>query len=125
MNKADYYNLLVQTSAEGRFPSIKIDGLNSSCMYRSPEGLRCAVGLIIPDEKYKKEYEQTNVLSLVDRFGLMLDLPEGLTLTDLSAIQKTHDSMALQWDEKSDSYSAKPWDHAHFVRQLNELQCFS
>lgn len=29
----------------------------TDCMYRSPSGLKCAIGCLIPDEKYSEELE--------------------------------------------------------------------
>ena len=35
----------------------------SSCFYRSPTGLKCAVGCLIPDDKYSQEIEHDAVTS--------------------------------------------------------------
>lgn len=33
------------------------------CAYRSPDGLKCAVGVLIPDEDYDERLERTSALS--------------------------------------------------------------
>lgn len=33
---------------------------NYSCLYRGPDGTRCAVGFLMPDELYKPEYDVNN-----------------------------------------------------------------
>lgn len=45
------------------------------CMYRSPEGLKCAVGALVPDDQYKPNFEGSSASSLPidDLEGLFLD----------------------------------------------------
>ena len=43
---------------------------SGGCVYRSPEGLKCAIGCLIPDELYRSSMEGTTVS------GLLADYPE-------------------------------------------------
>ncbi len=58
------------------------------CAYRTPEGLRCAVGCLIEDEDYDPTMEGKTVDSLVDEF----DLPHLYRHQHLlSRLQELHD----------------------------------
>ncbi len=59
------------------------------CRYRMPDGLKCAVGCIIPDEEYLSDMEGRDVNALVAE-GYMVELfePHLLLLKDL---QFAHD----------------------------------
>jgi hypothetical protein len=48
---------------QGR-PARQDDG---RCRYRMKSGLRCAVGVLIPDELYKEEFEGAGLYLLIDR----------------------------------------------------------
>lgn len=39
---------------------------SDTCAYRSPEGLTCAAGCIIPDEHYREEFEGTTWMCLTE-----------------------------------------------------------
>lgn len=103
----DYYRLLVTAARDGTFPSFK-DG---KCLYRGPGNKRCAIGLLIPDDRYDPEDENISVkgleYSLVDHI-----LPQGMIKDDLVCIQKLHDAYASHWDEEK------------FIQKISELPCF-
>lgn len=50
LTKLQYFRLLKKTSKEGGFPAVNKDG---ECLYRGPKGIKCAVGLILPDSIYR------------------------------------------------------------------------
>jgi len=58
-----------------------------SCVYRCRNGLKCVVGHMIPDDKYKESFECIEVmdLHLYDVFGFELNCKEVLTLGSLQA----------------------------------------
>lgn len=83
-------------------PSIKINGTDiPSCLYRGPNGLKCAVGWLIPDNAYHSKFEigvggDSGVVTLSegDDFAAALsaggvDVHEHLDL--LSGLQMVHD----------------------------------
>jgi hypothetical protein len=115
VTKREYFDLLVQTSAAGKFPAGDLAG----CYYRVPEGVtscgdRCAVGVLIPDEVYCQSFEEAGpVNSLFETYSdLEQFIPEGLTTEDLRRIQVRHDR-----------HSSRPWNHDRFVQELLALDC--
>ncbi len=64
-------------------------GMNAtgSCMYRGDDGSPCSVGLLIPDEKYRREMENTGPRNIGDELGWD---PE--TIDFIIRIQTIHDS---------------------------------
>jgi hypothetical protein len=117
LTKHQYYDLLVQTSASGGFPSIE----RRVCRYRGNDGRRCAVGLIIPDDEYKQEWEGLGLEAGVDSDTeeelyccVSNHLPVGLSLDNLADVQNAHDTQAFEPE----------WNHGKFVKKLNGMECF-
>lgn len=63
-------------------------GTEEICAYRSPEGLRCAVGCLIKDEDYVPSMEGQTVDSLVEEFDLPYLFSHHLLL---GRLQELHD----------------------------------
>lgn len=63
------------------------------CMYRAPDGKKCAVGCLIPDSEYKPSFEGHTVLHLTSTWHTMpewmRDGGPGYTL--LKLLQTVHD----------------------------------
>lgn len=71
------------------------------CMYRNPEGLKCAVGCLIPDDLYRPEMDiagggYTDVSTLVQQHP---NLPDWMrkNLHLLTELQNVHD-FSPSWD---------------------------
>lgn len=66
------------------------------CAYRGNNGTKCAVGCLIPDDKYSFTMEMKTVLRLVDNFpGILV----GYDLRLLNRLQQTHDSCKVsEWE---------------------------
>lgn len=60
------------------------------CMYRTEDGLKCAVGCLIPDELYKDEMEKPGVVSLLNSFPELDFLKPHVDL--LVSLQSAHDN---------------------------------
>lgn len=45
----------------------KLDGV---CVYKSPQGLKCAAGCLIPDYKYRKSMEGNRYTTLVKKYNI-------------------------------------------------------
>lgn len=115
MTKQEYFDLLVATSKAGGFPSVDDEG----CVYRGENGRKCAVGLLIPDEKYVPSMERKIVTNRFTNkptrlFENAVCVPDGMTWLDLTKVQIVHDD-----------YEGSTWDHADFVARLLDLECFS
>lgn len=115
MTKREYYDLLVKSAHDGTFPSFEW----GKCLYRNADGSkRCAIGVLIPDEAYRPEYESCAAAWNLERLltgpwcGYM---PEGLDCMDLTTIQGIHDHHAV---------NGTRWKPEDFVRELNRLECF-
>jgi len=110
----EYFDLLVKTSAEGQFPAGVPD--TRLCFYRMDNGRRCPVGLILPDELYRPEFDMkggNTAEQIAQRVGHDW-LPNGTNVNDLNKIQSIHDSLT-EWG----------WDHAQWVKSLTtEVRCF-
>jgi len=66
------------------------------CYYRAPGGKKCAVGALIPDEKYHLSLEGQGVACL----EVQAALPSGVDIRLLCAMQRTHDDIAPRNWEK-------------------------
>jgi hypothetical protein len=43
---------------------------NGNCRYRGPKGSMCAIGFLIPDDKYKKSFEQNSIEDISHHFNI-------------------------------------------------------
>ena len=59
------------------------------CMYRNPNGLRCAVGILIPDDKYHENIETFDVYHPLVQAALPREVRRHTTL--LRELQEVHD----------------------------------
>jgi hypothetical protein len=66
--------------------SIDADG---NCLFRGPNGLKCAVGCLIPDEVYRPEMEDESVSDLMCNYDALNFLNPNALL--LSKLQSAHD----------------------------------
>ena len=67
------------------------------CMYRTPDGRKCAIGALIPDEVYSKRLEDKSVGTLLLEFPDIMRASglSGGDLRFLSDLQAVHDSCSL------------------------------
>lgn len=79
-------------------------GEGQTCMYLTSEGLKCAVGCLIPPEKYNPEWEGNAVnLSILTALGIT---PDFRLL--LYALQDVHDTWeADYWVEELQSVASR------------------
>lgn len=86
MNAQDIFDTVVKhLFAQGK-QALDHDG---DCVYRSPTGLKCAVGCLIPDDKYDPELESRTIRTLLNRGVLPLEYSPHRML--LGALQGVHD----------------------------------
>ena len=82
----------------------KLSGVaDGTCLYRAPDGCKCAVGILIPDELYNHFIEDTEIAAIMDAeagecrdisdhlHSLMPDLPSNQVREVLSGAQIYHD----------------------------------
>lgn len=72
------------------------------CAYRGNHGLKCAIGILIPDEVYLSKMEGLGIAYLIASDLLSPDLKEEFTHHQslLSSLQGVHDAGALFYWEK-------------------------
>lgn len=132
LTKQQYYDLLVTTSKNGGFPAADDHG---NCFYRTEDGKRCVVGIVLPDNLYQRCMEGkafSRVCEILigeyesDHQHLPDDVrkqdptkfewvPEHMSLCDLASCQSAHDNLVLGHGQ---------WVHSYFVKNLNALSCF-
>lgn len=96
MNKQEVFDKVYDHFiTQGNPRSVEEGG--KGCLYRGPDGARCAVGLLIPDDLYEPEMDVTG-----DVRGLLADFPQlgrvlGVKSQDdtdfLQALQSAHDEV--------------------------------
>ena len=67
---------------------------NTSCMYRGEGGAKCAVGMLIADEWYSPDLEETMVNNLTIQTALAMSIGRPLSKTEISMLydlQVAHD----------------------------------
>lgn len=77
----------------------------STCLYRGPNGLKCAIGALIPDELYREEMEGMAVTRLLineqNKYPKLYELFEQVDSQFLSEMQDIHDFNPIeQWERR-------------------------
>lgn len=75
-----------------------VNGYNGECVYRGPDGTKCAVGCLIPDEVYNVGMEGKNVYDLLHYAACNeINLPEEITehRALLKNLQDLHDDYLM------------------------------
>lgn len=61
------------------------------CLYRSPDGLKCAAGCLIADDEYDPKFEKKDWVALTASFPDVIPLTHGELISDLQEIHDTVD----------------------------------
>ena len=96
MNNQQAFDTMVQHLRKQGKRSVELNYVGmSGCKYRNSDGLRCAIGALIPDAVYRKEMEGQAIDRLLinkrDRFPQLCKLFEGIDEQLLSDMQNIHD----------------------------------
>ena len=77
---------------------------SEGCLYRGPNGTKCAVGALIPDELYKEEIEGWNINRFylgkcpkAGKYSAIVQHFSGITTPMLYLLQEVHDDED-NWD---------------------------
>ena len=113
-NLAEYKALLLETSENGGFPCYKTESEDDrTCLYRGEDGKKCAIGLLIPKEKYNYEMEKYGG---INTNHLVRDiLPEWLEVDMAKNIQWAHDSVVV------DANYSGGWDKEKFKNEIERI----
>lgn len=86
------------------YRGLKAQGFERSydrgCLYRDPNGRKCAIGHCIADEDYSRDYEHNNVINLPRK----VRKAAGITKKNeafASKLQNCHDEAATPYDMQS------------------------
>lgn len=77
----------------------------TGCKYRGPNGLKCAAGIFIPDDKYSRSMEGSLCTYFEVREATGLSMPESTFLLELQLIHDCHDPS--QWEAKLREFAEK------------------
>lgn len=87
MNKQETFNTVIN----GLLKQGKQSKVGETCRYHSPDGLKCAVGMLIPNHLYKKEMEGCRVAVLMLKFPELRALGhDEELLRDLQIVHDLH-----------------------------------
>lgn len=120
------YDHLKNATQCGNFPSMgkHTDG-HPMCVYRNPEGMACAAGIFIPDDKYDKSMESRTLDMLINDKTLDKDMfPDFLIKENLlrssllRRIQAVHDSIAFV---RNEDLTYKSFDGEKFLTEVKRL----
>lgn len=89
MNKQEMLNTAVPFLIKQAVPSMTENG--TRCLYRGPNGTKCAIGCIIPDDRYQEQFDGVGFISSLKGIsGVMPDIL-GDDIPFLRALQQCHD----------------------------------
>lgn len=95
-----------------------------SCKYRTPDGLKCAVGMLIADEHYKQDFENVPVRSARTReedpleCASMLELGTALERSGIDLLQAR--GMLVEMQRAHDEYARKLVPPMPFVAYIRD-----
>lgn len=103
MTKQETFDRVVQHL---RQQAAKAEDSNGGCMYRTPDGKRCAVGALIPDELYRPAFEGFRIGGENPVTALMEHLGHSLPL--LRDLQRLHDNGDVrEWETELECVAKK------------------
>lgn len=91
MTNQEAFNIAVKgLAAQDWQPSV----LHTKCLYRGPDGRKCAVGHLIPDDQYQAYFDTQEASYDYFLRNIVVNLPalRGVTLDFLRDLQNAHDS---------------------------------
>lgn len=73
------------------------DDERQTCLYRGPNGLKCAVGALIPDEEYRPEWDEKGMSA--SKIVKCCHALQGVDSNLLSIMQTIHDHCSItNWE---------------------------
>lgn len=87
-------NHLLTQNCKSYNPNIKARDGNSQCLYRGPNGTKCALGCLINDAYYSPDFEQNNISEFREAMlasGIYIGATDCSTYRLLHELQCLHD----------------------------------
>ncbi len=116
---------LRKQNAKSSTPATRGGGTIERCLYRSPDGLMCAAGCLIPDELYSVAFEDTTIEDLF--CSNFQRVPEEQVLdaeskaSRLSQVYKPHLQLITRLQELHDDAPVSSWED-HFARIADKYE---
>ena len=105
MTKAEvFYHVIAHLRAQG----VQAKNEQGSCRYRTPEGLKCAAGCLIPDAEYNPEFEGSCWATIAPNFPQYEEFKD--MITDL---QLLHDGCYPGFDSSSFALAVAVLEEKH------------
>lgn len=101
MTNQETFDTVVTALRKQEKPSVNEIG---ECMYRGPNGLKCAAGHLIPDDKYNPEFEGIAITEW--DIGPILK-EQGYDIRLVEELQDAHDSSSNYYGYLSKGYLSK------------------
>jgi hypothetical protein len=90
MNNQTAFNTVVKHLVKQNWQ--RSESSDGNCAYRGRDGLMCAVGCLIPDEKYRTSWDYGGGIGVLTLMGDYPDLFPNVDHDLLNKLQKFHDS---------------------------------
>lgn len=87
---------------QGRRAVVKTEYGDLRCVYRAPDGSKCAAGALLPDDSYDPEMEGAASRMLPGRFNV-----PGWFVTNTDLIQRLQDAHDLHWIDNQGRHDNK------------------
>lgn len=101
LTKQAIFNKAVNGLLKQKAPAI----IKDRCVFKTADGLKCAIGFAIPDERYKKSFEGQEAWRVLANIGVIN--PDNFTKAQfiswtnfLQSLQDAHDNSAFNLKEK-------------------------
>lgn len=109
---------LIEQKAKSLNDSLAVLDAGPECLYRNSDGMKCAVGALIPDSVYRKEFERfPSVFQLID------SVSEVRSLFGEEILRTHHVNLLRQLQDIHDTCSVESWPHAlRNVADLHDLR---
>jgi hypothetical protein len=93
---------IVKKRAETLEKSFVLNTFHNKCLYRHPNGLKCFIGELIPDEMYEPEMENKGIDMLWEYYPeIFSNLFKKDQIPFLEKLQQIHDSCPIKfWKEE-------------------------
>lgn len=79
----------------------------TACLYRGPQGMKCAIGALFPDSEYKSKFDNENGITDIRTIARQIPALNGLALYFLYDLQVLHDcNTPDMWEQKFIEFAA-------------------
>lgn len=100
MNHQEVFDHVVNHLLTQNAQSLRDDGNNDVCVYRASNGLKCAIGALIPDSSYDHRIETSTISEVSSRFDHRFgEYDHQIDSPLLHALQRIHDQEPISdWE---------------------------